>query len=75
LQILGRTGAVRRPAQAGFTKGINVDMSLWDKSDMLCAPGFFRIFFTEKVKNVLLASKIFSQEEFEDISQVEWYSV
>lgn len=75
LQILGKKVAVKRPSITGVVKGMDLDLSDWDGSDIFSARGMFLIFFTPKVQDILLASKIFSAEEIVDISEFEWYSV
>lgn len=74
LQIFGRTGFTKRPVKSGWVHGMNIDMTNWDGSDIFCSSDTFLILFTEKVKNILLSSKLFSQEEVIDLEEYEWYS-
>lgn len=74
LQILGRAGSIQRPSKPGWVKGMMIDTSEWDGSDIFSARDIFTIFFTEKVREVLLYNKVFSDEEMVDISTYEWYS-
>ena len=74
LQILGTKVMLKRPATTGSVRGMELDMSGWDGSDIFAASGMFQIFFTPKVRNILLTSKMLCPEEIVDISELEWYS-
>lgn len=74
-QILGKTGSIKRPSQAGWVKGMNINMNDWDGVDIFSSSSSFEILFTEKVKIALLASDLFFEAEMVNVHDLKWYSV
>jgi hypothetical protein len=57
-QCIGKSGPILRAGKKGFVKGLDFDISKWDKSDFFVPEGSLFVICTEKAKNILIKSKI-----------------